>query len=238
VHLWLLAGTAFLASAVEAVEAFTIVLAVGVSRSWRVASGGALAALALLAVIAIVVGPLVGSRIPLGIVRIIAGAVALWLGYVWLRKAILRWAGRKALHDEAGIFERERNALARESVGGFATAFGGVFVEGIEVILIVVSLGTAIAGGLAAASAGAAAAVVFVALLGAAARGPLSRVPENLMKTAVAVMLLSFGTFWCGESLGVRWPLDDLVVPVLALFYTALSALAAGLLKRSGPSPA
>jgi uncharacterized membrane protein len=238
VHLWILAGTAFLASAVEAVEALTIVLAVGAARSWRPALAGALVALVALAAIAVVFGPLIGTRIPIWIVRIIAGAIALWLGVTWLRKAMLRAAGRKALHDEDAIFARERDALSRANVGSFATAFNGVFVEGVEVIVIVVSLGTAIEGGLYAATMGALGAVALVAVVGLAVHKPLSRVPENLMKTIVGIMLTSFGTFWIGEALGVRWPLDDLFLPVLAGVYTLVFLGAVAALRRGGPSPA
>jgi uncharacterized membrane protein len=238
VHAWILAGTAFLASAVEAVEALTIVLAVGASRSWRPALLGAAAALLLLVLIAIVFGPLIGTRIPIELVRIVAGGIALWLGATWLCKAILRGAGRKAMHDEAAIFERERELLSRENVGGFATAFNGVFVEGLEVIVIVVSLGTATAGGLFAATAGALGALVLVAIVGFAVHKPLSRVPENVMKTIVGIMLVSFGTFWLGEAAGIKWPLDDVFIAALAAIYAAFTAGAIAVLRNAGPKPA
>jgi uncharacterized membrane protein len=229
---WFVAGTSFVASGVEAVEALTIVLAVGVTRSWRVALGGTLAALAVLAVIAIVAGPLIGTRIPVVFVRFIAGAVALYLGYTWTRKAILRAAGRKAQRDETAAFEKHASALSRESIGGFATAYNGVFVEGVEVIVIVVSLGTASVGGLAPATLGALAAIAVVALLGLLLHRPLARVPENAMKWVVGVMLLSFGTFWLGEGLGIRWPLDDLALPLIVAAYALATFLAVSVLRR------
>ena len=170
--------------------------------------------------------------------RIVAGGIALWLGISWLRKAILRGAGRKAMHDEAAIFERERQALSREDVGGFATAFNGVFVEGLEVIIIVVSLGTATAGGLFAATAGALGALLLVTLAGFAVHKPLSRVPENVMKTIVGIMLVSFGTFWLGEAAGIKWPLDDLFIAVLAAIYAAGTAGAIAALRAAGAKPA
>jgi uncharacterized membrane protein len=233
VHAWILGGTAFLASAVEAVEALTIVLAVGATRSWRVALLGTAAATAVLVALAIVFGPLIGTRIPVEAIRIVAGALALYFGFTWLRKAILRAAGRKALRDEAASFEKQRALLAREQIGGFATAFNGVFVEGLEVVVIVVSLGTASAGGMFPAAAGAVGAFVAVALAGLVVHRPLARVPENLMKTIVGIMLLSFGTFWIGEALGVHWPLDDAFIVALIAIYAALTAVAIAALRRN-----
>ncbi len=227
--MWLTALTAFVAAGVEAVEALTIVLAVGVTRSWRVALGGALTALVVLAILAAIGGPLLGSRFPIGAVRIAAGSIALYLGATWTRKAILRSAGRKALRDESAHYERDVVALRAERASGFAAAFNGVFVEGLEVVVIVVSLGTAHAGGLVAASAGALAALASVTVLGLVLHRPLARVPENAMKWVVGIMLLAFGTFWWGETLGVRWPLDDPFIAVLALAY----AVAAGICVRA-----
>jgi uncharacterized membrane protein len=234
---WFVAGTSFVASGVEAVEALTIVLAVGVTRSWRVALGGTLAALAVLAVIAIVAGPLIGTRIPIVFVRFIAGAIALYLGFTWTRKAVLRASGRKAQRDETAAFEKQTSSLSREAIGGFATAYNGVFVEGVEVIVIVVSLGTASAGGLAPATLGALAAIAVVALLGLLLHQPLARVPENAMKWVVGVMLLSFGTFWLGEGIGIHWPLDDLALPIIVVVYALATFVALSVLRRSA-SPA
>jgi uncharacterized membrane protein len=229
---WFVAGTSFVASGVEAVEALTIVLAVGVTRSWRAALGGTVAALAVLAIIAIVAGPLIGTRIPIVFVRFIAGAIALYLGFTWTRKAVLRAAGRKAQRDEAALFENKASSLSREAIGGFATAYNGVFVEGVEVIVIVVSLGTASAGGLGAATIGALAAVAVVALLGLILHRPLARVPENAMKLVVGLMLLSFGTFWLGEGIGVRWPFDDLALPAIVAVYALVIWIVVSLLRK------
>jgi uncharacterized membrane protein len=202
------------------------VLAVGVTRSWRIALGGTAGALAVLALLAVLFGPLLGTRIPLGIVRFAAGAIALYLGSTWTRKAILRSAGRKALRDEAAAFERGVASLRSGDGGGFATAFNGVFVEGLEVVIIVVSLGSAAGGGIAAAAAGALLALAAVTLAGLVLHRPLARIPENALKWVVGVMLLAFGTFWLGESLGLAWPLDDAIVPLLAAGYAAAAAVA------------
>ncbi len=235
-HVWILGGTAFLASAVEAVEALTIVLAVGASRSWRIALLGAAAAFVVLAAIAAVFGPLLGNRIPIELIRVIAGGLALYFGFNWLRKAILRASGRKAQRDEAASFEKEKAVLQREAVGGFATSFNGVFIEGLEVVVIVVSLGTATAGGMLPASLGALAAFVLVAIVGFIVHKPLSRVPENLMKMVVGVMLLSFGTFWLGEAAGLHWPFDDGFILVLVACFAALTAGSIAVLRRTQTS--
>jgi Ca2+/H+ antiporter, TMEM165/GDT1 family len=231
-HAWLLAGTSFVASAVEAVEALTIVLAVGIARTWRVALAGAATALVVLAILAFVFGPLIGTRIPLVALRVAAGTVAIVLGAGWLRKAVLRAAGRKAQHDEAVIYERERALLNQEHIGGFLTAFNGVFVEGLEVVVIVISLGAATVGGLGPAVLGALVALALVGLAGIALHRPLARVPENAMKWSVSVMLLAFGTFWLGESAGVAWPFGDAMLPVLAASIGIASVVTVLMLRR------
>jgi uncharacterized membrane protein len=215
------------------VEALTIVLAVGVTRSWRVALGGTAAAIVVLTLIALIAGPLIGTRIPIVFVRFIAGAIALYLGFTWTRKAVLRASGRKAQRDEAAAFAKQTSSLSRESIGGFATAYNGVFVEGVEVIVIVVSLGAASAGGLGAAALGALAAIVVVAILGLLLHRPLARVPENAMKWVVGVMLLSFGTFWLCEGIGIRWPLDDLALPLIVAVYAVATFIIVSALRRS-----
>lgn len=233
---WFIAGTSFVASGVEAVEALTIVLAVGITRSWRVSLGGTVAALAVLTIIAVVAGPLIGTRIPIVFVRLIAGAVAFYIGFTWTRKAVLRASGRKAQRDEAALFAKETTSLSRAAIGGFATAYNGVFVEGVEVIVIVVSLGTASAGGLAPATFGALAAVAVVALLGLILHRPLARVPENAMKWVVGVMLLSFGTFWLAEGLGYEWPFGDIALPAIVLVYAAVTFGTVFMLQRRAGS--
>ena len=223
----------FAASLVEMVEALTIVVAAGVSRGWRSALEGAAAAAGVLGVLVVAVGLPLVRYIPLDALRVIVGALLLVLGLSWLRKAILRSSGHKALHDEDKIYAEtlaelgpdggdvtRRPGHGRDGVG-FAVAFKGVFLEGTEVVLIVISLGAAQHRlGLAALAAGAA--VVLVAVVGLVVARQLSEVPENTIKTVVGVMLTSFGVFWVGEGAGVHWPGDDLALPVLVGFFAVV----------------
>ena len=225
---WTLAGTSFLASAVEAVEALTIVLAVGVTRSWPVALRGTAFALLVLALIVALFGPLL-HLIPIDQLKLVVGIVLTLFGLAWLRKAILRFAGRKALRDEDAAYDREVSALraAEETQAdqiGLVTAFKAVLIEGLEVAIIVVTFGAASSAALGWSAAGAAAAVLVVVALGLALKQPASRVPENAMKFVVGVMLTSFGTFWTGEGLGIAWWGADLSLLLLAAFYLAVSA--------------
>ena len=225
---WTLAGTTFLASAVEAVEAMTIVLAVGVTRSWSVSLRGAVYALAVLALIVAFFGPLL-HLVPIDQLKLVVGIVLILFGLSWLRKAILRYTGRKALRDEEAAFSREVAALqAADDVQadriGFITSFKGVLIEGLEVAIIVVTFGAASSTALGWATGGALVAVILVTLAGLALRQPASRVPENTMKFVVGVMLTSFGTFWTGEGLGIAWWGADASLLVLAAFYLAVSA--------------
>lgn len=221
-----LAVSVFLACAVEAVEALTIVLAVGLTRSWRSTFTGVGAALALLAVVTAALGPAL-TALPISALRVAVGGLLLIFGLQWLRKAILRAAGLKALHDEREAYEREL-AAAREKGAtdagfdpySFTIAFKGVFLEGLEVVFIVLTFGAnQHRVGLAAAAAGAA--VLLVVLAGAAAHAPLARVPENTMKFGVGVMLSSFGAFWGAEGAGAHWPGNDaallVIIPVTLL---------------------
>ena len=222
----LLALTTFLASAVEMVEAATIVLAVGHTQGWRAALGGTLAAsLALVALIVLFGGWLANAAALRG-VELAVGPFLVLFGMAWLRKAIWRYAGLKAMHDEAAIYEREVAMLESESErrAGFAVAFQGVFVEGLEVAVIVVTFAASRAEGLLWAAAGAAAAFVVVAALAVVLRKPFARVPENAMKGMVGVMLLSLGTFWIGEGLGLTWWAGDVTLFLIAGIYLALSA--------------
>jgi uncharacterized membrane protein len=207
--------SAFLASAVEMVEALTIVLAVGVTRGWRSALTGAGAAVLALAALVGALGPSI-SQVPIDTLRVIVGALLLVFGLQWLRKAILRASGYKALHDEDQLFARElseaRDAERVERAGldwyGFTLAFKGVLLEGLEVVFIVLTFGSA-QGSIPLAAAGAVAALVLVAGVGLAVRAPLARVPENATKFVVGVMLTTFGIFWSAEGAGVAWPGDD-----------------------------
>jgi len=233
------AGASFAASFVEAVEALTVVLAVGLARGWRPALTGAAAALAALALIVAVLGPLIG-RIPIQALQAVVGVLLLLFGLRWLRKAILRSIGVIALHDEDAAFKRETRELAeaesRRSDGldwiAGVTAFKAVLLEGLEVVFIVIAIG---AGGLLwLASAGALAACVTVAAIGAAALKPLSQAPENALKFGVGVMLSAFGLFWTGESLGVDWPGGDAAIFAFALMFLGVAVGLVALLK---PNP-
>jgi len=221
---------AFLASAVEMVEALTIVLAVGLTRGWRSALIGVAAALVALAAVVAAFGPAL-TLVPIDALRLVVGVLLLVFGMQWLRKAILRASGYKAAHDEDAIFRREAEeaALTLRSHGAFdpysfTLAFKGVFLEGLEVAFIVVTFGSA-QGSIPLAAAGAGAALVIVAGVGALIHAPLARVPENTLKFAVGALLTTFGTFWAGEGAGVEWPGGDLAL-VLILPFVVLMALA------------
>ncbi|HVL19647.1 MAG TPA: hypothetical protein VM422_01470 [Amaricoccus sp.] len=220
---------AFLASFVEVVEAFTIILAVGVARSWRPAFVGTGLALALLAVLVLLFGPLL-RLIPVGLLQYLIGTLLILFGMRWLRKAILRAAGLIALHDEQKAFAAETDALRRQAADRRAdllagtAAFKAVLLEGIEVVFIVIAVG-ARPGMLPFASLGALAACILVLLIGLLVHKPLSAVPENTLKFVVGLMLSSFGIFWVGEGLGTEWPGADLslllIFALLALFSLA-----------------
>ena len=226
----------FLACIVEAVEATTIVLAAGTARDWRSAGLGTGGALALLAVIVAALGPAV-SQIPLRGLRVVVGALLLVFGVQWIRKAILRASGHKALHDEDAIYRTQLAAAAsapRRRFGsvpdwyGFTLSFKGVLLEGLEVVFIALTFGgNAHDIPLAAVAAGCA--VLVVAAVGVAVRAPLARVPENLLKFIVGIMLTSFGVFWGAEGAGAHWPGSDAallwIIPAVALYSLGLVAL-------------
>ena len=234
----LLFAGAFLASAVEMVEALTIVLGVGVVRGWRATLIGVAAAGVLLVALVAVFGPAL-QRIPIDTLRFVVGALLLAFGLQWLRKAILRSSGYKALHDEDAAFRQEQaRATAAGEVGGarfdwysFTVAFKGVLLEGLEVVFIVIAFGTA-QHSLGLAAAGAAAALVVVVVAGVIAHGPLSRVPENTIKFTVGLLLTSFGCFWSAEGAGVDWPGGDLAVLALIAFFVLLSVALVQALRR------
>jgi uncharacterized membrane protein len=235
----------FLACAVEAVEATTIVLAAGTTRDWRSATVGLLTALLALAVITAILGPAV-TALPLQALRLFVGALLLIFGLQWLRKAILRASGHKALHDEQEIYRKQVSIASAEPVArrgglvpdayGFTLSFKGVLLEGLEVVFIALTFGGN-AHQIPLAALAAVCAVVVVAVAGLALRAPLARVPENTMKFTVGVMLTAFGTFWGAEGAGARWPGSDaallVLAPAIALFALGLVAL----LRRT-PSPA
>lgn len=226
-----LAVAVFLACAVEAVEATTIVLAAATARDSRSAAAGTVAALLVLALIVVIAGPSI-QLLPVGVLRLIVGALLLVFGLQWLRKAIARASGAKPLHDEAAIYQRtvttakgvERRARFGVSDGyAFVLSFKGVLLEGLEVVFIVVTFGSS-AHQLGVAAIAAGAAVAVVAALGFAVRGPLSRIPENSLKFIVGILLTTFGIFWSAEGVGVEWPGSDLGLLGVALFVTALAA--------------
>ncbi len=234
----LLALAVFAASAVEMVEALTIVLAAGVTRGWRSALEGTALALVVLAVLVGVVGVPLVHLVPIVVLRVVIGALLLVLGLSWLRKAILRASGHKALHDEDAIYQRTVGELAEGAAGrpkrdpvGFVVAFKGVFLEGMEVVLIVLSLGAS-DHRLGLAALAALAAVVVVGGIGALVARQLSEVPENAMKLVVGVMLTSFGVFWVGEGAGVNWPGKDLAILVLVAMFVSIAGIFTALMRR------
>jgi uncharacterized membrane protein len=228
----------FLASAVEMVEALTIVLGVGVVRGWRSPLIGAGAATLVLAALVAALGPSL-SAVPIDVLRLVVGALLLAFGLQWLRKAILRSSGYKPLHDEDEAFRRERDqaaGAAREERAGldwysFTAAFKGVLLEGLEVVFIVLAFGSA-EGRLGPAALGAALAVVLVVVAGLVAHRPLSRVPENVIKFAVGLLLTSFGCFWAAEGVGVEWPGDELALLGVVAFFGAVSLVLVRALQR------
>ncbi len=234
-----LVASTFLASAVEMVEALTIVLAMGTTRGWRSALAGTGIAVVALAAVVAALGPAL-TQIPIDDLRLVVGALLLVFGLQWLRKAILRSAGYLPLHDEAAIFERER-AEARAAGDehhagldwfGFVVSFKGVFLEGLEVAFIVLTFGST-QGSIPLAAVGAAAAVLVVGIVGVIVRAPLARVPENTLKYAVGVMLTTFGTFWAVEGAGAEWPGGDAALPVVLLFVLATSVTLVQTLRRT-----
>ena len=217
----------FLASAVEMVEALTIVIAVGVTRGWRSALEGTAVALVALTALVAAAGPALVHYVPLGTLRVVVGGLLLVFGLQWLQKSVLRAAGLKAKHDEDKIFAAQVAELSsdtaaprRRDATAFTVAFKGVFLEGLEVVVIVLTLG-ATEHRLALASLAALAAVVLVGAVGALVARQLSGVPENLLKATVGVMLVSYGTFWTGEGIGVHWPGSDASILVLVAVYAA-----------------
>jgi uncharacterized membrane protein len=239
----------FGACLVEMVEALTLVVAAGVSRGWRSALEGAAAAVAVLGVLVVAVGVPLIRYMPIDALRVVVGALLLVLGLNWLRKAILRSSGHKALHDEDAIYaetvaelnEDSDTGSGRPSKGrdpvGFAVAFKGVFLEGTEVVLIVISLGAA-QHRLGLAALAAVVALVLVGIVGIVVTRQLSEVPENTIKTVVGIMLSSFGVFWVGEGAGIHWPGSDLAIPVLVGFWVVVYFAYTALLRTQLPAPA
>jgi len=237
----------FLACCVEMVEALTIVVAVGVTRGWRSALVGAAGAVVVLGALVAALGPAL-VHVPLSLLRLVVGGLLLAYGLQWLRKAVLRAAGVKARHDEDAVFARQVDRLsggrsggqdqappARLDRTGAVVSFKGVFLEGLEVVVIVVSLGSA-SHDIPLAALAAVVALVLVSIVGAVVARQLSGVPENALKMAVGLMLVSFGTFWSGEGVHVHWPGSDLALLALVALYGAAAFLFVRVLSRT-PSP-
>ena len=232
-------GSAFLASLVEVVEAFTIVLAVGTLRGWRPAAFGTVGALAVLGGLLVLLGPLL-DRVPLHLLQLFIGILLLLFGMGWLRKAILRAAGIIPLHEEDAIFASEAAQLAEsadrqrtslEWIAGL-TAFKAVLLEGIKVVFIVIAVGAG-RGLLWPAGLGAFAACLVILTIGVAIHRPLARVPENTLKFGVGVMLSAFGVFWTGEGLGIDWPGQDIALLAFAVLFLSVGITTATMLRGS-----
>ncbi|MBV9689086.1 MAG: hypothetical protein JO202_05175 [Ktedonobacteraceae bacterium] len=235
---WAVATAAFLASAVEFVEAFTIVLVVGLTINWRSSLLGAFAAVATLALIVATLGVALVQFVPLNILRLVVGVLLVLFGLKWLKKAILRYSGLKALHDEEAIFEeriaeiRARGDTVTSSIQpfGVALSYKAVLLEGLEVAFIVITFGSSAANsvcsqgcGIGSASIGALVAGVLVIVVGMVIRTPLKQIPENTLKFIVGIMLTAFGTFWAGEGLGIDWPFADAFLLALVAVYLLAS---------------
>jgi uncharacterized membrane protein len=237
----------FLACTVEAVEALTIVLAAGTGRDWRSAITGVVSGVAVLALIVAALGSAL-SAVPLGGLRLVVGGLLLVFGLQWLRKAILRASGLKALHDEDEIFRTELDAAKAAPSGGrglvtdwysFTLSFKGVLLEGLEVAFIALTFG-ANQQNVPLAAFAALAAVVLVTAAGITVRAPLSRVPENTMKFIVGIMLTAFGIFWGAEGAGAEWPGGEAALLVVVSAVTVFALALVGVLRRlrSAPAPA
>jgi Ca2+/H+ antiporter, TMEM165/GDT1 family len=237
---WGLLTAVFAASLVEFVEALTIVLAMGMTRSWKSALTGTGVAIVALAGFTLVAGYALVNWLPESALQLVIGTLLLIFGLQWLRKAILRSAGLKALHDEEEEF-REQSEAARRAGDekrfgldwfSFVVSFKGVFLEGVEVVFIVITFGLN-ADNVPLAAAGAAIAGAIVLLAGVIAHKPLANVPENTLKYGVGLLLATFGTFWAIEGLGVfrdggeslEWPGGDFALLVLLAAWLVLSRL-------------
>lgn len=219
----------FLGTGVEFIEALTIILAVGVIRGWKSALAGAFTAVIVLGALVAIIGSALVQVIQVPWVALLVGLFMLLFGIRWLRKAILRYSGLKALHDETESYQEEldRQRKAGQIGSGidrfaFATAFSGTFLEGLEAIFIVITIGLS-THNMAYSISGALIAIVIILLVGLLLRNPLTKVPENTMKFSVGIMLTSFGAFWIGEALKVNWPQKDVSILYIAATLLVLS---------------
>jgi len=237
-----LAVSVFVACTVEAVEALTIVLAVGTTRQWRSTFIGIGAAVVMLALVTAALGPAL-TALPLNVLRVVVGGLLLIFGLQWLRKAILRACGLKALHDEDALYREGLEAARRAGEVrpsfdpySFTISFKGVFLEGLEVVFIVLTFG-ANQHRVALAAVAAGVAVVLVTVAGVLIHAPLAKVPENAMKFAVGVMLTSFGIFWGSEGAGAHWPGGDAALLVIVPLTLAIALIEVALLRRTTLAP-
>ena len=229
---------AFLASAVEMVEALTIVLALALVCGRRSPLLGAGAAVGALALLIAALGPALRS-LPIHALQLVVGALLLTFGLQWLRKAILRASGYVPVHDEQEAFRAVRDgalaAAGNDRAGmdwySFTLAFKGVLLEGLEVAFIVLTFGTT-EGRLWLTAGAAGAALVMVAVVGAIVHAPLSRVPENTIKFAVGLLLTTFGAFWATEGAGADWPAGELALVGLFALLAATSWASVRVLRR------
>lgn len=240
----------FLATGVEMVEALTIILATGLTRGWRSTFLGSGVAAIVLALIIAIFGMTLPNVVPLPVLRLVIGAFLLIFGLQWLRKAILRYGGLKAYHDEERIFSQEIQALKADGASAgaidwtaFVVSFKGVLLEGLEAAFIVITFGSAaqdarLAGfeGVGLAAVAAILALAIVVFAGLLVHRPLSQVPENTMKFAVGLMLTSFGTFWAGEGVGIHWSLEDATILILLIVYALASWGLISLLRHAAPA--
>lgn len=238
---WAIATASFLASAVEFVEAFTIVLVVGITINWRSSLLGAFAAAVTLAIIIATLGVALVKWVPINDFRLVVGIILILFGLKWLKKSLLRYSGLKALHDEEAIFEetmaeiraRGETVAPRFQPFGVALSYKSVLLEGLEVAFIVITFGSSVTStsgnGIASAAVGATIAGILVIAAGAIIRAPLTRVPENTLKFIVGIMLTSFGTFWAAEGFSFNphnsfeWPLSDAFILIIIVIYLLAS---------------
>ncbi|MBO0807466.1 MAG: TMEM165/GDT1 family protein [Actinobacteria bacterium] len=241
----------FAACFVEMVEATTIVMAMGFTRGWKSTLAGVCAALAVLVIVTAAAGYALATWLPESALQLVIGGLLLIFGLQWLRKAILRASGQKAIHDEDTIYREEAAAarVAGEPAGGldmfsFMVAFKGVFLEGMEVVFIVITFGLN-AHDVPLAAASAAAAVIVVLVIALAAKKPLSMIPENLLKYGVGLLLASFGTYWAVEGIGIfragreslPWPGHDAAILVLIAAWFLLSRVFISALRTPAAAP-
>lgn len=243
---WGLGISVFVAAIVECVEALTIVLAMGTTRSWKSTIAGIITALICLTVFTAFTGYALVTWLPRSWLQLVVGTLLVIFGLQWLRKGILRSSGRKGLHDEAAIYEKKaneaRNAQGKVVMGfdsfSFVISLKGVFLEGVEVVFIVITFGLN-ANNMPVAIIAAVAAAVVVLILGLAIHAPLTKIPENTLKFGVGLLLTTFGTFWAIEGLGavtptgesLEWPLSDLIILPILAFWIVLSIVLVRILK-------